>query len=111
MTHGFVNSIPYFEMLGFSDSAASYASYKASIAAIEPITVINYSMKKSSGGLGLMVPDESTRFTPKKAKLAASPEATADAAAPATADATGAAADAETGSGGAVAAMMQAVAH
>lgn len=67
----------YMEQLGFFFNTAQYESYKKSRETLLlPISVINYPMK-ASGGLGLMVADESTRATPKKARY----EAPADAAA------------------------------
>ena len=74
---GYMDSFMYMEQLGFFFNTAQYESYKKSRETLLlPISVINYPMK-ASGGLGLMVADESTRATPKKARY----EAPADAAA------------------------------
>ena len=90
MTHGFINCLRFFDNCGFSESAAKFAAFMASIAAFkQPIIVPNYSMKASGGGMGLMVADESTRYTPKKIKThhIEAIEALAEAAAQAAADA------------------------
>lgn len=63
----FVDSSFFFDLNGFFKDSARFADHVASHNVSEP-QIINHSMK-TSGGLGLMVPDGSTKYTPKRAKI------------------------------------------
>lgn len=61
----YVEARPFFEMNGLFYLMAHYNAFRSVRDSIETVKPVNHSAKVS-GGLGLMVPDESTRVTPKR---------------------------------------------